>query len=146
MKIDTHGILEVQILNPDLDFWNSDLKILFWENFGRKSQSCAFFLKIGTRGIWTMLILIATLVFWISDPKSILWANFDQKSQSCPVWLQIATQSVWTMLILIPTLFFSVSNPKFFFGQIWAEKFKAVYFDWRLAHMVYRGCWFLFWQ
>ena len=28
----------------------------FWANFGRKSQSCSFFLKIGTHGILTMPI------------------------------------------------------------------------------------------
>ena len=98
-----HGILEVQIPNPDLDFWNSEPNIHFWVNLGRKSQSCL-------------------------------------------VWLKIGTQSVSAMLIPIPTLFFSVSNPKSFFGQIWAEKFKVVYFDWKLTHMVYRGCWFLFEQ
>ena len=93
----------MQIPNPDLDFWNSDPKIHFWANLGRKS-----------------------LVY--------------------SVWLKIGTQSVWTMLILIPTLFFSVSNPKSFFGQIWAEKIKVVHFDWKLAHMVYWGCWILFRQ
>ena len=78
LKIGTHGILEVLIPNPDLDFWNSDPKIHFWANLGRKSQSCPFFLKIGMHGILTMLILIPTLVFWISDPKSIfgqIWAK-----------------------------------------------------------------------
>ena len=100
LKIGTHGILEVLIPNPDLDFWNSDPKIHFWANLGSKSQSCPFCLKIGTHGISRMLILIPTLVFWISKPKSI-------------------------------------------FGQIWAEKFKVVHFDWKLSHMIYRWCWFL---
>ena len=36
LKIGTHGILEVLILNPDLDFWNSDPKIHFWANLGPK--------------------------------------------------------------------------------------------------------------
>ena len=64
--------------NPGFEFWNSDPKIDFWVNFGRKSQSCLFFLKIGMHGILMMLILIPTLVFWISDPKSIfgqIWAK-----------------------------------------------------------------------
>ena len=34
-------------------------------------------------------------------------------------------------------------EPKSFFGQIWVKKFKVFYFDWKLAHMVYWGCWFL---
>ena len=78
LKIGTHGILEVLIPNPDLDFWNSDPKIHFWANLDRKSQSCLFFLKIGAHSILTMLILVPTLVFWISDPKSIfgqIWAK-----------------------------------------------------------------------
>ena len=45
------------------------------------------------------------------------------------------------MLILIPTLFFSVWNPKSFFGQILAEKFKVVHFDWNLVHMVLPENW-----
>ena len=49
-------------------------------------------------------------------------------------------------MILIPTLLFSISNPKSFLGQISAENFEVVHFDSKLAHMVYRGCWFLFRQ
>ena len=56
LKIGTHGILEVLILNPDLDFWNSDPKIHFWANLGPKSQSCPFCLKIGAHSISRMLI------------------------------------------------------------------------------------------
>ena len=68
-KIGKHGILEVLIPNPDLDFWNSDPKIQFWANFGRKSQSCSFCLKIGTHSISRMLILITTFSeFPIQNP------------------------------------------------------------------------------
>ena len=63
LKIGTHGILEVLIPNPDLDFWNFDPKIHFWANLGPKIQSCPFCLKIGTHVISRMLILIPTLVF-----------------------------------------------------------------------------------
>ena len=55
LKIGTHGILEVLIPNPDLDFWNSDPKIHFWANLGPKIQSCPFCLKIGaqvSQGCW----------------------------------------------------------------------------------------------
>ena len=71
-------MLEVQIPNPHLDFWNSNHKIHFWANLGRKSQKCSFFLKISMHGTLTMLILIPTLVFWISNPRSIfgqIWAK-----------------------------------------------------------------------
>ena len=66
------------IPNLDLYFWNSDPKIHFWANLGRKSQSWSFFLKIRTHGILTMLILIPTLVFWISNHEFIsgkIWAK-----------------------------------------------------------------------
>ena len=78
LKIGTRGILEVLIPNPDLDFWNSDLKIHFWANLDPKSQRCSFCLKIGTHGISRMLILIPTLVFWSSNFKFLLgqiWAK-----------------------------------------------------------------------
>ena len=78
LKIGTHGILEVLIPNPDLDFWNFDPKIHFWANLGPKIQSCPFCLKIGTHGISRMLILIPTLVFWISNPNFLfgqIWAK-----------------------------------------------------------------------
>ena len=38
------------------------------------------------------------------------------------------------MLILIPTIVFWIAYPKSIFGQIWAEKVKAVCFVWKLAH------------
>ena len=67
LKIGTHGILEMLIPNPDLDFLNSDPKIHFWANLGPKIQRRPFCLKIGTHGISKMVIVIATLVFWISN-------------------------------------------------------------------------------
>ena len=79
LKIDTHGISEVQIPNPNVDFWNSIPKIHFWANLGWKSQSFPFFLKIGTHGISTMLILVPPLVFWISNPKSFFGKIWTEK-------------------------------------------------------------------
>ena len=77
----------MQIPNPVLDFWNSDPKTHFWANFGRKSQSCSFFLKIGTHCILTMLILIPTLVFWIANPKSIFGQIWTEKVKVvCFAW------------------------------------------------------------
>ena len=38
------------------------------------------------------------------------------------------------MMIFIPTIVFWIAKPKFIFGQIWAEKVKAVCFAWKLAH------------
>ena len=42
------------------------------------------------------------------------------------------------------TLVFWLSNPKSIFGQIWTKKVKVIRFARKLAHMVSRGCWFLF--
>ena len=75
MKIGSHGILEVLIPNPDLHFWNSNLKIHFPDP---KSQGCSFCLKVGTHGALRKLVLIPTLVFWISHQKLIfgeIWAK-----------------------------------------------------------------------
>ena len=63
LKIGTHGILEVLIPNPGLEFGNSDPKIHFWASLGRKSQNCSFCLTICTHSISKMLILIPILVF-----------------------------------------------------------------------------------
>ena len=65
LKIGTHGILEVLIPNPHLDFWNSNPKI-------HLSESCPFCLKIITHSILRIIILIPILVFWIFNPKSFL--------------------------------------------------------------------------
>ena len=144
LKIGTNGILEVLISNLDLNFWNSDPKIHFWENLGPKMQSCPFCLKIGAHGISRMLIPNPDLDFWNSDPKIYFWANLDPQTQSCPFCLKIGTYGISRMLIFIPTLVFWISNPNFLFGQIWVKKVKAVHFNWRLAQIISRGCWFLF--
>ena len=71
LKIGTHGILEVLIPNPHLDFLNSDPKI-------HLSESCPFFLEIVTHSISRIIILIPILVFWIFNPKSIfgqIWSK-----------------------------------------------------------------------
>ena len=113
-------------------------------NLGRKIKSCPFWLKLGTHGILEVLIRNPDLDFWNSDPKIHFWANLGPKIQSCPFCLKIGTHGISRMLILIPTLVFWISNPNFLFGQIWAKKVKVVRFNWKLAHMISRGCWFLF--
>ena len=78
LKIDTNGIMEMLISNPDIDFWNSNPKIHFWANLGPNIQSSPFCLKIGTHSISRMLIIIPKLVFWISNPNFLfgqIWAK-----------------------------------------------------------------------
>ena len=79
LKIGPYGTLEVLILNPDLDFWNSDPKIHFWANLDPKPKSCSFCLKIGTNGISRMLILIPALVFWIWNRSFLLGKIWTKK-------------------------------------------------------------------
>ena len=87
LKISAHGILEELILHPDAVSQNSDRKIYFWANLGRKSQSCHFCLKIGTQSISKMLLPIPTLASWISNPKSIFWQVWDKKVKAvCFAW------------------------------------------------------------
>ena len=68
LKIATYGILEMLILKPDLDFWNSDAKSHFWANLGPKIQSCLFSLKIGAHSIPRMMILNPDQKFWPQNP------------------------------------------------------------------------------
>ena len=105
MKIDTHGILEVQILYLDLDFWNSDTKIHFWANLGWKSQRWPFFLKIGMHDILKMLILILTFVFWISDPKPIFGKIWTKKVKVVQL-ADVSSYSNITFLSFEPYVFF----------------------------------------
>ena len=74
LKIDTHGIMEMLISNPDIDFWNSNPKIHFWANLGPNIQSSPFCLKIGTHSISRMLIPNLDLDFWNFDLKIHFWA------------------------------------------------------------------------
>ena len=82
LKIGAHGILEVLILNPDLDFWNSHPKIHFWVNLGPKIQSCSFCLKIGAPSISRILNPNPDLDFWNSDPNWYIWYLKDAVSYS----------------------------------------------------------------
>ena len=138
----------------------------FWANLDRKSQSCSVWLKISTECVSTMVILIPTLFFSVSNTKFFL-DKFGQKS--CLFWLKIGTHGISRMLILIPTTVFWIANSRSTFGQIWAEKVKAVCFAWKLVHTHTHtkylenvdsyfdisffkfktkswGCWFLFWD
>ena len=82
--------------------------------------------------------------FRFSDFKICFWANLGPKIQSRPFCLKIGAHGISRMLILIPTLVFWISNPNFIFGQVWAKKVKVVRFNWKLAQIISRGCWFLF--
>ena len=114
----------------------------FLGKFGPKNSK--FCLKIGAHSISRMLIPNPDLNFSNFDPKIHFWANLGPKIQSCPFCLKIGTYGISRMLILIPTLAFWISNPIFLFGQISAKNVKVVRFNWKLAQMISRECWFLF--
>ena len=51
LQIGTHGILEVLILNPDLDFWNSDSKIHVGQIWAQKFKIVCF--------VWKLVYLVS---------------------------------------------------------------------------------------
>ena len=112
-------------------------------NLGQKIRSCPFWLKIGTHGILEVLIPNPDLDFWNSEPQIHFWPNLGPNIQSCPFCLKIGTHSISRILISKPDLDFWHLTPKSILGQIWAQKVKAVYFVWKLVHMVSQGWWFL---
>ena len=115
----------------------------FLSKFGPKIQSCPLCMKIGAHNISRMLITNPDLDLWNFDPKIYFWANLDRKNRS------LAENSHTECLDNFDSysdITFPSFETKSFFGQIWAEKFKIVYFHWKLAYMVYWWCWFLFRQ
>ena len=84
-KISTHGIMEVLIPNPDLDFWNSHSRNHFWGNLSPKIQSCPFCLKIRALSISRFLIPN----FKILTPKSIFGQIWVQKFKDVPYVLKL---------------------------------------------------------
>ena len=136
LKIGTHGILEVLIPNPDLDFWNPDPEILFWANIGPKIQSCPFCLKIDSHSITRMPIPNPELDFWNFDLKIHFWASLDPKSQSSPFCLKIGTHGISRRLILIPILFQILIS---FLGKFGPKKSKLSVLT-ESTHMVSWKC------
>ena len=141
LKIGTHGILEVLIPKPGLNFWNSDPKINFWANLGRKSKKCSFYLKISTHGIPRMLIFIPTLFskFPTLNPFLGEFGPKNSKLSSLPKHLHISRG----YRFLFRYYFSEFPILILFFGKIWAEQFKAFRFSWQCTHRVSRGRWFL---
>ena len=130
-------MLEVQIPNPDLDFWNSNPKIQFWANLGWKSQSCPFFLKIGTHGISRMLILTPTLVFWISKLKSIFEQILAEKVKVVHFGWKLAHRVSWVCWFLFRHYLsqFLTLNP--FLGKFGQKYSKLIILteNWRIWYL-----------
>ena len=109
------------------------------------------------------------IIFLSFEPKILFWTNLDRKIQSCLFWQKTGIHGISRMLILISTIVFWIANPRSTFGQIWAEKVKAVclpenWYTLTCTHSISKmlilisilvilnfkpkswGCWFLFWD
>ena len=85
LKIDAHGILEVLIPNPDLDFEILTPKSIFGQIWAQKVKVVRFVRKlvhIVSQRCWFQ---IQTYIFEISTPKSIL-GKFGPKKSKLFVW------------------------------------------------------------
>ena len=70
----------------------------------------------------------SNITFLSFQPLIFFWTNLSRKTLSCSFWLKIGTPGISRMLILMPTIVFWIANSKSIFGQIWAEKVKAISF------------------
>ena len=119
-------------------------QIPFFGKFGPKIQSFPSSLKIGAHSISRMLILNQDLDFWSFDLKTHFRANLGPKIQRCLFCLKIGAHGISRMLILTPTLVFGIQILIFFLGKFGPKRVKFVCFNWKLAQLISRGCWFLF--
>ena len=127
LKIGTNGILRMLILIPILVFWISNPNLLFGKIWAKKVKVVRFNWKLAHMVSWKCRFRSRLRVMKFR-PQNLFLGKFGRKSQGCPFFLKIGTHGILTMLILIPTLVYWISNPKSIFGQIWAEKVKAVCF------------------
>ena len=118
---------------PTLAFWISNPKSIFGEIWAKKVKVVQFGWKLAhrvSRQCW--------FVFRHYFSQFPILNPFLDKFRSKNSKLFILTKNWRTwyieMLILIPTTALWIVNPKSIFGQIWAEKVKAVCFVWKLAH------------
>ena len=123
-------ILHLQNFFEDLEFQNSDSKIHFWANLGRKKVKVVCFVwKLAHRVFRRCWFLFQQLVFRISNPKLIFEQVWDKKVLA--VCLEI--------LSLILRLVFWNSKPKSIFWANLSRKGWIVYFAWKLVHRVSPG-------
>ena len=106
---------------------------LFLGKFGPKKSKLSILLEHWHTWYFEDADSHVDISFLNFQPWIHFWTNLAQKSQSCSFCLKISMKSISRMLILIRTLVFWISNPKSVFGQILAEKVKAVCFSWKLA-------------
>ena len=108
-------------------------------SLGWKIQSGPYWLKIGPHGILEVLILNQDLDFWNSNP---FLSTFGPRKSK----FSIFPENWHTWYLNDVDSYSNILKPKSILGQIWAKKIEVVHFAWKLALVVYRGCWFLFWH
>ena len=144
LKIGTHGILTMAIFLPTLVFWISKPKSIFGQIWTKKVKVVCFAWKLVHMLSQSCWFLFQHELFQFQNLNPFL-GKFGPKNSKLSSLAENWHTECLDDVDSYSNIFF-VSNPKSFFGQIWAKKFKVVHFDWKLAHMVYRGCWFLFRQ
>ena len=145
MEIGTHGILEVQIPNLDLDFWNSNPKIhFFWQIWGEKIKVVQFGWKLAhrmSRRCWfsfghyfSQFRTLNPFLDKFGLKKSKLFV-LPENWHTCTY-----THSISKMLILISILVFWNSKPKSIFWTNLSQKIRILHFAWKLVDKVFWGC------
>ena len=119
LKSGSHGILEVLIPNPHLDFWNPDSKIHFSANLGPKRSNLSALSEIWCTWYLEDADFYFNICFLDFKQKTNFWTNLGQKSQICSFCLKIGTHGISRMRIVIPKLVFSVLKPKSIRSRKW---------------------------
>ena len=116
------GILEKLILHPYLYFQNSDSKLHFWANLGRKSQICPFCLKIIYRVFRRCWFLFWHFLLFLFPTLNSFLGKFGIRNSKLSVlpenW---HTHSISRMRILNWTLVFSNFKPKSWDAESYSE-------------------------
>ena len=127
LKNATHGIFEVLIPNPDLDFWNPDLKFCFRANLGQKRQNSSFYLKIDTVVSGRCWFQNYTEIFEIPISRFIFGQIWAERVKNFHFSWKLAYMVSWKKWFENKTLIFKIRVPKLIFGQFWTEKAFPVY-------------------
>ena len=73
-----------------------------------------------------------------------IFQNLGRNTQSCPLELNWQSWHLEDVSSESGLKFLKFRSQNSFLGKFGPKKLKNVLFDWKLAHTVSRGCWFLF--
>ena len=136
LKTSIHGVLEVLIANPNLDFWNCSLKIHLWANLCQESQSCPFCLKIDIHSISRMQNHV--LIFFFSEFSTLnpFLGKFRPKKSKLFVLPENWHTEYLEDVDSYSELVFWSSKPKSMFWANLSRKSRIVYFAWELTQSI----------